>query len=544
MGVASTLGHRLLRSFVAPGCRHFERQAGALESVQRGQLSRWLSAASRSPWGAQAGIQPDWSWEEFARRVPTHRYADYAEAIALQKRDRSARLIDSPVMRYQPTSGSTSAVKWIPYTQLFLNELDRAITAWIGDLYRQFPHQARGTHYWSLSWIPTQMRGETAGDINDDMKLLSFGKRALAYITQAAPQEIALASTSDDSLFATLAYLAADEQLSFISVWSPTFALGALEQMGKWRAELAEVLGSGQWGPRGPRMAGVTCPRSPRAARLLRGWNGHLDPGFFQTLWPGLALLSSWDTAAAAPWASQLKALMPQAHFQGKGLWATEGVVTIPFAGRYPLAYTSHVYEFEDAQTGDVLPPWQLREGQQVIPLLTTGNGFARYRMSDVIRVDGFLGQVPCFTFLGRNDGVDLVGEKISATTAQELLDELPFAELPGRALPVTLLALDHSRGGKPGYVLLVECGPDADRAAIEPPLAERLEAGLLEHFHYRLARELGQLADARCIALPQMRELYLDQCRTRGMIEGNIKIEPLRHWPGEVPGVLHAVPA
>ncbi|MCP6318790.1 hypothetical protein NL491_28005, partial [Klebsiella pneumoniae] len=81
----------------------------------------------------------------------------------------------------------------------------------------------RGTHYWSLSWIPTEMRSQTAGDINDDMKMLSFGKRLLAYLTQAAPQEIALAQSSDDSLFATIAYLAADDALGFISVWSPTF---------------------------------------------------------------------------------------------------------------------------------------------------------------------------------------------------------------------------------------------------------------------------------------------------------------------------------
>ena len=43
------------------------------------------------------------------------------------------------------------------------------------------------------------------------MQLLSWGKRLLAYLTQAAPQEIALAETSEDSLFATIAWLASDE---------------------------------------------------------------------------------------------------------------------------------------------------------------------------------------------------------------------------------------------------------------------------------------------------------------------------------------------
>jgi hypothetical protein len=520
---------------VAPGRRRFEQHLGELESVQRARLARWLSAVSRAPEGQRQGIRADWSWEEFARRLPVSTYKDYAETITAQRERKQSLLIDSPVMRYQPTSGSTSAVKWVPYTKMFLDELDQVITAWVGDLYRQYPKQATGTHYWSLSWIPTEMRSQTAGDINDDMKMLSWGKRLLAYLTQAAPQEIALAQTSDDSLFATIAYLAADDALGFISVWSPTFGLGLLEQMSTWRAELAEALARGHWGPRQDRMAGLPCPRSARAARLLQQWNGQLDPGFFAELWPKLALVSAWATAAASPWAQKLQQLLPHAGFQGKGLWATEGVVTFPFEGRYPLAYLSHFYEFADAQDGKILAAWQLREGQEVIPIMTTGSGFARYQMSDVIRVEAPLGQVPCFTFLGRNDGVDLVGEKTSATTAQQVQDGL---KLDG-AMPVTLLALDEARGRTPGYVLLVECGPQVPREALQQALSAQVEQALQANFHYKLARELGQLQPAACVALPDMRAIYLDQCRERGMIEGNIKIEPLRHWRGQVPAVL-----
>ncbi len=470
--------------------------------------------------------------------MPITGWSDYASVVESQRERKQSLLIDSPVMRYQPTSGSTSAVKWVPYTKLFLEEIDQVITAWVGDLYRQFPKQAHGTHYWSLSWIPTEMRSQTAGDINDDMKMLSWGKRLLAYLTQAAPQEIALAQSSDDSLFATIAYLASDDALGFISVWSPTFGLGLLEQMSAWRGELASVLYSGDWGARTMSMAGVPCPRSMHAAKLLRAWDGELTPAFFEALWPSLAVLSAWDTAAATPWARKLQGLLPQASFQGKGLWATEGVVTFPFQGRYPLAYQSHVFEFLDAQNNDVLAPWQLRQGQDVIPLLTTGSGLSRYQMSDVLRVDGQLGQVPCLTFLGRNDGVDLVGEKTSATTAQQVQDSL---QLQG-ALPVTLLALDEARHRTPGYVLLVECSDDCPpsvRAALQTDVGQQVEKALQANFHYKLARELGQLHPAACVALPHMRDVYIDQCRERGMIEGNIKIEPLRHWRGAVPQLL-----
>ena len=535
MGIGTILGHQLLRALVAPGRRRFERQLNNLEAVQRARLSRWLAAASRAPEGLRRGIRADWSWETFSRELPISNYADHADIISQQRAAQTPLLIDSPVMRYQPTSGSTSAVKWVPYTKLFLEEFDEVISAWVSDLYRQFPRQGRGTHYWSLSWVPTEMRAQTTGDLNDDMQLLPWGKRLLAYLTQAAPQEIALAETSEDSLFATIAWLASDASLGFISVWSPTFGLGLLEQMSAWRQELAAALSKGDWGHRTPRMAGLPCPTSARAARLLGNWDGKLNPAFFQELWPNLSVVSAWDTAAATPWAKALHAQLPQAGFQGKGLWATEGVVTFPFQGRYPLAYTSHVYEFIDAHDGRVLPPWALREGQEVIPLLTTGSGLARYQMSDVLRVESPMGTVPCFTFLGRNDGVDLVGEKTSSTTAQSVIDEL---NLQG-ALPVTLLALDEAKGRQPGYALLVECHPDAPRGALQRDLADQVEKALQRHFHYKLARDLGQLQAAACVALPRMRDLYLDQCRERGMIEGNIKIEPLRHWPGAAPTAL-----
>ena len=283
MGIGTTLGHQLLRQLVAPGRRRFERQLHNLEGVQRARLARWLAAAARSPEGERRGIRADWSWETFARELPVSNYADHAATITRQRETQQPLLIDSPVMRYQPTSGSTSAVKWVPYTQLFLEELDEVISAWVSDLYRQFPRQGRGTHYWSLSWVPTEMRAQTTGDLNDDMQILSWGKRLLAYLTQAAPQEIALAETSEDSLFATIAWLASDASLGFISVWSPTFGLGLLEQLSAWREELATALQRGDWGARTPRMAGLPCPKSARAARLLQEWDGQLNQPSFSS---------------------------------------------------------------------------------------------------------------------------------------------------------------------------------------------------------------------------------------------------------------------
>lgn len=540
--IRQTPGHRLLRAFVIAGDRRFRRNLDRLEHVQRGKLQALLRRAARAE---GSPVQPHWSWETFAREMPVTDYEYWRRDILAQRRDGRARLTESPVRRYQPTSGSSSAVKWIPYSADFLGELDAAISPWIADLYRQWPGIAGGRHYWSMSWIPTGLRAVMGGDVNDDMKVMSRGKRLLAGLTQSVPQGVSLARTSDDSLFASLAYLVADEKLALMSIWSPTFGLALLESLCRWRDELADVLRMGHWGPRSASLDNLPAPMSFRAADKLAAWNGVLGPDFLIDLWPQLTLVSAWDTAASAPWADRLRALLPQADFQGKGLWATEGTVTFPYGNRFPLAYQSHVYEFRDLHDDRILPPWELREGQEVMPLLSTGSGLLRYAMNDRMRVNGFLGSVPTLRFLGRDDGTDLVGEKLGVALVQEILDELDYR---GVVRPLSLVARDDAGDGRPGYCLLTEpdagVGDECLRNHLQA-LSEALENCLLRHFHYRLARDLGQLAPARVCCHRRMRELYLSQCRNQGMIEGNIKIEVLRHWSGqsvlEIPGVTGA---
>ncbi|ERS14423.1 GH3 auxin-responsive promoter [Alcanivorax sp. PN-3] len=526
------LSQRLLHLGVLPAGRRFRTGLSHLEHTQRFRHRQLMRQVAASPAGREQGIGENWSWERFAERLPVTGYEDWRARVEQGRRDGVNPLIASPTARYQPTSGSTSAIKWIPYSRAFLGELDGAIGPWLADLYQRYPKLRHGRHYWSLSWMPTALRESLGEELNDDLALMSWGKRLIAGATQSVPSTVALARTSDDSLFATLAYLVADRRLSLLSVWSPTFGIGLLEGLAKWREELAEVLNQGDWGLRRAAMAESGCPRCPRAATLLRAWDGELAADFFRVLWPALALVSAWDTAASEPWARRLQSLLPHAEFQGKGLWATEGVVTFPCQGRYPLAYRSHVYEFQDPDDGAIYAPWELEAGQRVMPLLSTGSGLLRYRLNDLVEVTEHWRTVPCLRFLGRRGTVDLVGEKM---TGEAVNDAFARAPLPPGVTPVGVVACDDAGDGKPGYLALLEGSPQTPVA----PLAEHLEQVLGGHFHYRLARNLHQLAPLRCVVLADMRERYLGHCRDQGMIEGNIKIESLRAWPGTAPAFL-----
>lgn len=519
----TALTHRALRVACWQADRRFSGQRNQLQQVQRQKLDALLQRVSPS-----AGVTPGMQWEAFREQLPLTRYGDWKERIQAQREGR-LQLVNSPLQRYQPTSGSSEALKLIPYTQAFLGELDSAIGPWLSSLYRQHPGIATGRHYWSVSWLPESQRKLLDGNFNDDSELLGVAKRILAARSQAVPAGVAFAGGADDAMFATLAWLVAHDDLRMLSVWSPTFALQQLDSLAQWAPELARVLASGSWGTRAGSLRDVPVPHRPDRARRLTALEGLSPAELAQRLWPGLALVSAWDTADAAPWAAQLRLALPQAAFEGKGLWATEGVVTIPYEDRYPLAYQSHVYEFERLADGVVLAPWELREGDEVSPIISGGNGLLRYRLDDRIAVTGFMGQIPCFQFLGRRFGVDLVGEKMSPDAARQVLAE---AALESGVEPVSLLAVDARGEGRSRYVALFSRADTETQLGPNAALAHAVEQKLRRHFHYDLARDLHQLEPAAAIVVDDGWALYQSIAVATGMIEGNIKPESVRRVP------------
>lgn len=503
-----------------------------IESTQINVLKTIIDNISGSETASKHGITTETTLQEYQQQVPITDYDYWQKSIAKQQQGSDFVLTKHNCERYQPTSGSTSKIKWIPYTQAFLNELDNAISPWLADMYQQYPGILTGKHYWSLSWVPSDLRNKLTTSINNDLQLLPWWKRLFMAGTMAVPESISLAETSDESFFATACYLLSSRDLSFISVWSPTFALSLLQFIQQHKSDLQDVLNRGHWPNKYPGLKGIPCPRNPSSAKIVAQWNGEIDANFTQSIWPNLALISAWDTSSSKIWAKKLHALFPHCEFQGKGLWATEGVISIPLNNKYPLAINSHFYEFEDLDNNDIVTSWQLIIGQNVRPIISSSNGLLRYAMKDHLRVTSFINLCPCFEFIGRIDGTDLVGEKLSPEVALQLIN---YFNQFNTITPITLIAIPaKSDRDKPRYSLLCSTTPslvEHDKEATEHHLSLRLEEQLCEHFHYKLARELGQLDHARILIKENALELYAQHKIDQGMVKGNIKIEPLIIW-------------
>ncbi|HEX5716778.1 MAG TPA: GH3 auxin-responsive promoter family protein [Thermoanaerobaculia bacterium] len=482
-----------------PGHLRFRRSLGRPEAVQRSLLGSYLGANADTAFGRAHGFASVRTAEEYRERVPLlggDELTPWVDRIAAGE----ARVLTrSPVRTLEPTSGSSATPKLIPYTPALQREIRRAVAPWIVDLYARRPRLALGTAYWSIT--PLALDEERPAGLvrvgfeEDSAYLGGFWSR-LADATLAVPGLVRHLREPDTFRYVTLRHLLLRRDLTVISVWHPSFLLLLLEELSRFWDALVRDVGR---------------------SRLEK-----LSPDVPARIWPRLGLISCWGDAHAALSLPELARAFPGVEIQPKGLLATEGFVTIPFGGAWPLAVRSHFFEFLSEDGGDPRFAWELDEGRVYSVVLTTGGGLYRYRLEDRVRVEGFVERTPSLRFLGKGGHVsDLRGEKLHESFVAGVLARV----FEGLAPRFAMLA----PGEEAGYVLFLET--DTTPAG----LAERLDEELSANPGYRLCRVLGQLAAVRIKTLePGAFARYLHRCRERGQRWGDVKplaLSPLRGW-------------
>lgn len=506
---------------VTPSAHRFRRALQCPAEAQANVLRRIIRANEHTAFGHDHAFASIHSPEDFVRKVPVRSYDELTPWIDRIVKGEHGVLTTEPVMRLVPSSGSTAARKLIPFTKSLKREFNAAIAPWIEDLFRQRPDLARGPAYWSITpaisaTTNQQARGPIPIGFDDDREYLGGVLASVVGKAMAVRPEIARTRHMDAFRYATLLSLLRTPNLRLVSVWHPSFftlLLGALAR--NWDRLLDDVATgecSSEHQSHTERSLFSARPQPTRAKLLFQA-----RPGDIAAIWPALSLISCWADAAAAAPAHALMDRCTGAVLQPKGLLATEGVVSIPMNRHHPLAVRSHFLEFVD-EVGNAHPAHQLREGPTYQVLLTTGAGLYRYRLGDLVRVDGFIANTPSVRFLGRSDGTsDLVGEKLSEAFA-------------GRAIEQWCALYNH----RPTFAMLA---PSADREprrytlflSISNPHAahnlDALEQLLRDNPHYDWARRCGQLAPLTLRPVNDNAfEQYAAALVARGMRLGDIK--------------------
>lgn len=489
---------------------------GDCAGAQRRLLAELLQRNADSAYGRRHRFAAIGDPDRYRQQVPLCDYADLAadiDATAAAPADAGARLgkrlLAEPVTLFEQTGGSSGGRKLVPYSESSLTGFRRALYPWLHDLANRYP--GLGGTYFAISPAGRAPRSTAGGIPIGAADTVYFGRELaapLARISLAPPSAETELDIGQWQLHTLTALLGADD-LTLISIWSPSFITGLLDALTGHADTVLRAIADGERTPGRSRP-----PRPARARQVERALAAaELDT---HALWPRLQLLSCWTDAAAARYLPELRRRFRRTAIQGKGLLATEGVSSVPL-GRYRdpvLAVNSAFFEFLDPDGRSHLAA-EVRPGQ-AYELVISVPGFYRYRCGDRVQITGRAGSAPQLRFIGRT-GVhsDLVGEKLDDAFVTDCL-----RGLEGFALLVPA-------SGPPSHYRLY-C------QTLSPQLTERVERALRRNPQYAYARDLGQLGPLTPIAAPAVDQAYRDWALARGQRLGDIKppsLCPQRDW-------------
>ncbi len=516
----------------------------ALRHPQRAQekvLRRLLRQNRGTAFGLRHGFADIRTPEDFAACVPLAEYDDFAADIAAARRNAPFPLAAETPLLLEPTSGSSGKPKLIPLTPSLQCEFSAAIQPWIAWLYLAHPRLFFGRQYWAVSpnTLPPHRNNVSPDSIpigfSDDADYLGAIGGFVSRKCLATPPELRLVADPDAFRLLTLFFLLRDANLRLISVWHPSFLTLLLDAIPRQWPALLRMLRTGDLPASGlepdlhHRLVSRASP-DPRRAGELESLDLPAHPEHIARTWPRLEVISCWTGDRSEPWLARLRALFPRATLQGKGLLATEGVVSLPTGGDHlrPCAIRSHYFEFIDPETGTALPAWRLQSGREYAIVLSTGGGLWRYRLHDRVRVAGFCRATPCLEFLGKDNLVsDLVGEKLNE---RHVAEALSVAQSTTRIRPAFAMLVPDARGpnAAPGYALLLEMPAPVPSEMEIRRFAETVETELLRNYHYDHARNLGQLGSLRPVRIRAGTPSYLAFREHRGNRIGTVKIPAL----------------
>jgi hypothetical protein len=527
------------------GARAWRRAARRVEAAQEAVLARIVSVNRETAFGREHGFAAIDSVAEFRRRVPVRTYSElqpYLERIA---NGEAAVLTADPVRHFGVSSGTTDACKLVPYTASLLQEFQAGIAPWVFHLFRSSPRLLLGTTYWSITPVGGERRSTPAGipiGFDDDRSYLDRATRWVLATLMPIPPELARLDDMDVFRYVTLRLLLQQESLRWVSVWNPTFLTLLVGPLVEWHQRLLDDLERGtiSTGSELPPRLLQAAQRRPARARRLRAvfaaWAGRpaTEPDesgrtLYEEVWPKLSLISCWAHGSAAEAVPLLRAHFPSARVQPKGLLATEAFVSFPLRDDLSaLALGSHFFELADS-SGDLRLAHELELGKRYSVVVTTGGGLYRYRLGDLVEVDGFEHDCPLIRFLGKeNNVVDLRGEKLEEGFARGCVDAA-FGN-GGVRSTFSMLAPHHCEAGL-SYVLFVQFPGETQER-----LGEELEALLRASFHYDYCRRLGQLGPCRVFAIDpaaDAQSVFLATRTRLGQRLGDIKPAALDRYDG-----------
>lgn len=513
----------------------FFSSSAKLGNKQESILLNTIKANQETDLGKKYRFSTIKSISDFQQLIPLSTYKDYQPYIQRIMDGRKNAVTSDEVTNLVPTSGSSSVVKYIPYTKSLLREFNSAVSIWMYNLYISFPGLLFGQQFWIIT--PQTKLSKTRSSVPigfaaDSSYLSKIGRYLLKHV-MVLPDKLGNVINETNYFYLISYYLIGCSNIRLISVWNPSMLISITNFIEYNISNLAEDIESGTIHLPRPEISKDIAlvsqlPKIKSSQRAKTILELKRDNNFtISMFWPNLLLISCWTDAWASHYLPSIRKLFPGIPIQGKGLLATEAVVSIPVNNveRPLLAYNVHFYEFKSLKTGELALANELMRGEQYEVIITTRGGLYRYCLHDIIEVKGFERGIPMLAFIGKSDKTsDLTGEKLSEIHVSRILAELS-TDLFSTQTHTFLGVAQHKETFS--YVLYVEKNILKDASDLSQ-IVEVLDQKLSANYHYLHSRKMNQLAMPGIALISQKDvEKYLE-LKTSSTIRSTAKFSSL----------------
>ncbi len=508
--------------------------------------------------------------EDYRKRVPLSGYEELKPWIEKMTAGEKDVLTAYPLAGFCLTSGTEGGAKYIPVSHRALERYSDQI-----EWYKNRVHQKAGGKRLLVNSFRVGLWEEKREYLLSELYYQRlFRQGLLSFQEYAGGRETLFVPGCRDMLYAKAWTALAEENITAIeSIFLYDQLLFFRYLQRNWR-ELLEHMASG----RIPKSVGIPEELKrhllsfqvgkERLAAIAEECGKGFD-GIAPRLWRGLILSSGISAASFDLEEREVRRFLGETPLYYFAYVASEchmGVAMEAEDCRYAMLPDSAFYEYlpwkpeeqqEAPPDGQTFLPCEVKPGELYEVVLTNFSGLYRYRLGDVVRVAGFLGESPIVEFvLRKNQLLNVAGEKMSILQAEGAVRRLAKEHrLPIRRYCMAELAWDFPAGygavfdlerqpAEPRQPRTDGEQPRADqrqpRVDEEPPCVEQQAARWLDEalgeqsLDYRDVREMGFLTEPQVLFLDE--ESYDEFLREAGMTGGHGKP---KHMAGAFPEAL-----
>lgn len=384
-----------------------------------------------------AGLEGVSSYADFRKQGRVTLYQDYAELVhqIIHVENKTGLFTNTPIECMGMTSGTTDTEKLIPFQQAYRNEYMLTTNAWYGCIRKRRPNALKGKVFYSV--LP-KFRGEA---YHTGLRRITMGgynfrniPRPMQKALYACPKEVLETITDKSRLMPVLLAQVFSSNVTLYADLLPQGCMNFFMDLFTYGDEVLYYLKNGKPSFTVPKALEPVLHLKPDR-RALDRVHQVLKEGAItdlSDLLPGIDTIIVWKGSYAGIFLDRLKQIIPPKVQIWDGLYsATEGwfnYTNDPDRAGGPVAIKSHFLEFRDAEdeSADILPVWELEDQNKYEVFVTNSAGLIRYRMKDVVKVDGFERNTPRICFDDKyGDYLTFQWERVTASQIELLVDKL-----------------------------------------------------------------------------------------------------------------------